>query len=357
MRHPGIEEHRDKIDAIDEKLLKLLSDRAKHVIEIGKLKEKSHSNFHIPEREKKIFEKLKLLNKGPFSETAIEKIFREILSASLALESPLKIAFLGPEGTFTHQAAIRRFGLSAHFVPQKSILHVFQEVCAKRANYGMAPIENSTEGVVSHTLDLFVEYPLKICGEVKLPIVHHLLAKSDDLQKIQKVYSHPQALAQCRNWLEKNLPHARTIESPSTSQAAEALSHEENAAAIASEYAAEMYGLKILASHLQDHPNNFTRFVVVGDQECGRSGKDKTSLMVSAKDEPGVLYKLLTPLARAKINLTAIESRPLKGQAWEYIFFIDLEGHQQEIKVKKALAEMEKYSTFLKVLGSYPREE
>ncbi len=355
MTQNKIDQLRKEIDSVDQKILKLLSSRGKKVIQIGKLKQKTNANFHVPEREKKIFESLKKNNSGPFNDAAIETIFREVISASLALESPLKVAYFGPEATFTHMAAIKRFGLSAEFHPQASISEVFQTVFLNKANYGVVPIENSTAGIVSHTLDLFVEYPLNICGEVKLPIAHHLLSQKKDLKSIQTVYSHPHAFPQCRLWLEHHLPWAKLVDVASTARAAEMASEEENTAAISSEYAATRYGLEMVASHIEDHANNFTRFVVIGNQECGVSGNDKTSVMFSTKDEVGILYRLLTPLAKAKINLTKIESRPLKGRAWEYIFFIDLDGHQKDSKVKKVLSEMEKQCSFLKVLGSYPK--
>ncbi len=353
------EEHlkklREVIDHIDTQLLTLLSARGEKVKRIGELKKEAKTRFYVPEREEKILARLKELNPGPFSHEAVETVFREILSASLALESPLKIAYLGPEATFTHLAGIKRFGLSAQFQPQSSIQKVFQEVALKRADFGVVPIENSTEGVVSYTLDLFVEFPLKICGEVKLSITHNLLSHAVNLSEIKKVYSHPHALAQCRAWLDKNLPGVQTIDVASTAKAAEIASVEKDAAAIASEYAATRYGLAVLAKHLEDHPNNYTRFAVIGHQACGRTKHDKTSIMFSAKDEVGVLHRLLAPLAKSKINLTKIESRPLKGRAWEYIFFVDLEGHQEESKVKKALEAMSRSCAFLKILGSYPK--
>ncbi|MFO1519232.1 MAG: prephenate dehydratase [bacterium] len=346
---------REEIDEIDRDLLQMLSERGKRVIEIGKIKKSLHAQFYVPEREEKIFERLKKLNRGPFGNDSIQTVFREILSASLALESPLKVAYFGPEGTFTHIAGIKRFGLSAQFAPMPSIQEVFQTVAAKNADYGIVPIENSTAGVVNFTLDLFVEYPLKICGEVKLAITHNLLSKAKSLKGIKKIYSHFHAFPQCRLWLERHLAGVKTIEVASTAKAAEMAAHDKSSAAIASDYAATHYGLNILAKHIEDHPNNFTRFVVIGHQACGPTGHDKTSVMFSTKDEVGILYRLLTPVARAKINLTKIESRPLKGRAWEYIFFIDLDGHQEEPKVKKALQNMKKSCSFLKVLGSYPK--
>ncbi|MBL7685499.1 MAG: prephenate dehydratase [Deltaproteobacteria bacterium] len=346
---------RSKIDQLDAELIRLLSQRGQCVVQIGEIKKKLKSQFYVPEREEKIFQRLRALNPGPYKNEAIETIFREILSASLALESPLKIAYFGPEATFTHMASIKRFGLSAQFFPQSTIQKVFQEVAQKKFDFGVVPIENSTAGVVSSTLDLFVEYPLKIAGEITLPIVHNLLSTASHLKSIQKVYSHVHAFPQCRLWLESHLPGVKCVDVESTARAAELAKKEKNTAAIASEYAATRYGLKILAKHIEDHPNNFTRFVVIGHNPCGVTGNDKTSIMFSTKDEVGVLYKLLSPLAQAKINLTKIESRPLKGRAWEYIFFVDLDGHAQDLKVSKALAKMNQKCAFLKVLGSYPK--
>ncbi len=355
MNPEKIQDLRKKIDEIDQKIIQLISKRGTYVIEIGKIKKSLKSPFHVPEREEKILTRLKKANPGPYPPEAIETLFREIFSASLALENPLSLAFLGPEGTFTHQAAIKRFGLSANFVPQETIQKVFQEVACKRAHYGVVPIENSTEGVVSYTLDLFTEYPLRICGEIKIPIVHNLLSQENDLSQIEKIYSHPQALAQCRGWLDSHFPHVKIIETTSTAKAAKISTLEKRVAAIASEYAASHYHLNILARHLEDHSGNFTRFVIIGEQECGSTGNDKTSIMFSTKDQVGVLHRLLAPLAKEQINLTKIESRPLKGKAWEYIFFVDLDGHQEDPKVKHALKSMERFCSFLKILGSYPQ--
>ncbi len=355
-QHP-LQKLREEIDSIDQSLLKLLSQRGKNVIQIGQLKKATQSRFHVPERESKIFQKLKKNNPGPYSNEAIVSIFKEILSASLALESPLKVGFFGSEASFTHLASIQRFGLSAHFTSYETIPMVFNAVSQKTVNYGVVPIENSTEGVVNHTLDLFTDSPLKISGEIKLSITHNLLSKEKSLKTVKVIYSHPQALAQCRQWLNKHCPHIATQEVASTSKAAERVSKEKNAAAIASSYAATLYKLNTLYKHIEDNPNNFTRFVVIGEEDCGVSGNDKTSLMFSAKDEVGVLFKLLAPFAKEKINLTKIESRPLKGRAWEYIFFVDLDAHREDPKVKRALSKMEKSCSFLRVLGSYPKSE
>lgn len=352
----SLPKHRQAIDRLDERMLRLLSERGRHVQAIGKIKQKKGDSFHVPEREALLLTRLKKKNPGPYSDEAVAAIFREILSASLALEAPLHVAYLGPEATFTHLAAIRRFGISARFLPQATLRQVFEEVANRRVDYGIVPIENSTEGVVSHTLDLFTEFTLQISGEIQLEISHNLMAKQNRLDKIKKIYSHPQALAQCRRWLEKNMHHALPKGVASTAKAAQMAAKDRTAAAIASIPAAGLYGLKVLRKHIEDHPNNFTRFLVIGPRSAGPTGHDKTSVMFSTKDEPGILFKILQPLASGKINLTKIESRPLKNRLWEYVFFIDLDGHAQDKTVAGALAAMKKLCSFVQVLGSYPKE-
>lgn len=348
--------HRKNIDEIDNKILELLSRRGKEVQAIGEIKQAKDSAFHVPEREATLLAKLKSRNKGPYSPEAVEGIFREIMSASLALEAPLHVAYLGPEATFTHLAAIRKFGISANLLPQTTLREVFEEVANSRVDYGIVPIENSTEGVVSHTLDLFMEFTLQIIGEIQIEVSHNLLAKSRDLKSIKKVYSHPHALGQCRHWLEKKFPKVTQKSVSSTAKAAEIAAKEKGAAAIASSYAANIYGLTLVRKHIEDHPNNFTRFLVIGKRPTSPTGRDKTSIMFSTKDEPGVLFKILEPLAKQKINLTKIESRPLKQRTWEYVFFIDLDGHSKDAKVRQAISKMEKVCSFVQVLGSYPKE-
>jgi len=351
-----LKKHRDKIDAIDAQILELLSKRGGEVKAIGRIKQKQGGAFHIPEREALVLKRLFSLNRGPFENKALEGIFREILSASLALEAPLKVAYLGPEGTYTHLAAIRKFGIATQLCPQTTPRDVFEEVVNSRVDYGIVPIENSTEGVVSHTLDLFMEFTLTICGEIQMEINHNLLSKGKDLSKLKRVYAHPQGLAQCRNWLEENLPQAEQIPTDSNSKGAVLAAKDKVSAAIASDYAAKLYGLNILRQHIEDYPNNFTRFLVIGKRATTATGQDKTSIMFSTRDEPGVLFRLLKPLADHKINLTKIESRPLKKRAWEYVFFIDLDGHQESPEIREVLAAMEKECSFFQILGSYPRE-
>ncbi|HCU24214.1 MAG TPA: prephenate dehydratase [Deltaproteobacteria bacterium] len=349
-----LKKHRDRIDALDAKILELLSKRGKEAQAIGKIKKKRGSSFHIPEREAHILQRLRKLNRGPFEYRAIEGIFREILSACLALEAPLQVAYLGPEATYTHLAAIRRFGISTHFIPQTTLREVFQEVVNGRVDYGIVPIENSNEGVVAHTLDLFMEFTLTICGEIQLEINHNILAKSADLGKIRRVYAHSQAIAQCRHWLEENLPQAELCPTDSNAKGAVLAAKEKGAAAIASDYAAKIYGLTVVRKHIEDYPNNFTRFLVIGKRPTSPTGKDKTSIMFSTRDEPGVLFRLLRPLAEHHINLTKIESRPLKKRAWEYVFFIDLDGHREDPAIAAVLQQIEKECSFFQVLGSYP---
>ncbi len=276
------------------------------------------------------------------------------MSASLSLEGPQRVAYLGPRATFTHLACIQKFGNSAQYLPVNSIKDVFNEVERGRANFGVVPIENSTEGVVNHTLDMFIDSNLLIYGEVLQEVSHHLLSKTGRLEDIKKIYSHPHAIAQCRNWLESNLPHMSVSEVPSTARAAELCADDPSTAAIASELAGQLYGLKVLKARIEDNLNNFTRFLVLSQKPPERTGKDKTSIMLSVKDKVGALYDLLRPFASHGINLTKIESRPSRRKAWEYIFFVDVEGHVEEDRVKKALEEIKSRCLFLKILGSYP---
>ena len=350
-----LDDLRHRIDAIDDDILSLLNERAKIVIEVGKTKEGDSQEFYVPSREMAIYQRLTAENPGPFPSEAIRRVFREIISASLALEHPMKVAFLGPQATFTHAAALQQFGLSAQLVAQKSIPAVFDEVLRGRCHYGVVPVENSTEGVVSHTLDMFMDSDLQINAEILLEISHDLLSLSGDLGRVRKVVSHPQALAQCRKWLEDNLPDIPLVDVGSTALAAQMVAEDDSAAAIASEMAASLYGLRVAKKKIEDNPNNYTRFLVIGRKRPARSGQDKTSIMFSVKDEPGILYRMLEPFSTRKINLSKIESRPLKKKAWEYIFFLDIEGHLEDDRVGEAVEDLRQYCQFLKVLGSYPR--
>ena len=346
---------RQEIDAVDDRILELLNQRASSVIEVGRLKAGQKSDFHVPSREREIYERLIARNSGPFPSDALKSVFREIISASLALESPMKVAFFGPKATFTHMAAMQQFGLSAEMVPQKSIPAVFEDVEKGRAQYGVVPVENSTEGMVSHTLDMFMESELKINAEVLLEIHHNLLSRTGRIDDIRKVCSHQQAIAQCRNWFAENLPNVPIVDVSSTAMAAQIVSEDYTAAAIASELAASMYDLKVVRERIEDQVNNFTRFLVIGKKMADHSGQDKTSLMFSVKDEPGILYRMLEPFAKRGINLSKIESRPLKKKAWEYIFFLDLMGHINDPAIGEAVQELKQCCQFVKVLGSYPK--
>lgn len=345
---------REQIDSIDDQILDLLNQRAQVVLEVGRAKQGDNSAFYVPSREKAIYERLTGGNPGPFPNEAVCKVFREIISASLNMELPMQVAFLGPQSTFTHQAAMQQFGLSAQLVPMKSIPSVFEEVERGRAHYGVVPVENSTEGVVNHTLDMFVGSDLKIIAEIMLEISHNLLSKTGDAAHISKIVSHPQALVQCRRWLDTNMPDIPQMDVSSTGAAAQLAAEDESVAAIASHAASILFGLKVVKARIEDNPNNFTRFLVIGKKSPEQSGDDKTSVMFSVKDEPGILYRMLEPFSKRNINLAKIESRPMKQKAWEYIFFLDLIGHVADGRVTDAVEELRAHCNFLKVLGSYP---
>jgi chorismate mutase/prephenate dehydratase len=348
---------RKKIDDIDLKILQLLNKRTEIVLRIRKTKKDKHLNIHSPEREREILERLKNLNPGPFPTDALKSIYREIFSASLSLEQPLKVAYLGPSATFTHLAAKRQFGSSAEYIPESTIKAVFEAVARGKAQYGVVPIENSTEGVVNYTLDMFIDSDLKIAFEIMLEISHNLLSKTGRKTDIKKIYSYPQATAQCRGWLEENFPGVPIVEELSTAAAAKRVAKDLTAAAVASELAATIYKLKFVERSIEDHKNNYTRFLVIAKEFPPKTGKDKTSIMFSIKDRPGALYSILRPFAKHGINLTKIESRPSKRKAWEYIFFVDMEGHIEDVVIRKAVDEVKKQCLYLKVLGSYPSAE
>jgi chorismate mutase/prephenate dehydratase len=350
-----LNELRQEIDAIDDRLMASLNQRAAFVVEVGKLKAGEKRDFHVPSREREIYERLTSHNPGPFPNEGLRSVFREIISASLALEAPMKVAFFGPKATFTHQAALEQFGLSAELVPQKSIPAVFEEVEKGRALYGVVPVENSTEGMVSHTLDMFMESELKINAEVMLEIHHYLLSRTGRMDDIKKIYSHPQPIAQCRDWLADNLANVPVVDVASTAVAAQIVNEDYTAAAIASELAATMYDLKVVRERIEDQVNNFTRFLVIGKKLADQCGDDRTSLMFSVKDEVGILYRMLEPFSKRGINLSKIESRPLKKKAWEYIFFLDLVGHISDPEVAAAVQELKGCCQFVKILGSYPK--
>ncbi len=353
-RTESVDGLRKKIDQVDEKILELLNQRAGLARKIGHTKDLGNEEIYVPSREKAILQRITSLNQGPLSEQAVRFIYREVLSASRSLEASIRVSYLGPEATFTHMAARERFGLSSTFLPVASISDVFQEVNQGRADYGVVPIENSTEGVVTHTLDMLVEADLKISSEVSLEIHQCLLSRSGQADQIQRIVSHPQALAQCRRWLLSHFPHLPTDEVTSTAQAAQMAAEDPSLAAIASVLASEIYDLRVVEGNIEDQANNVTRFFVIGNHPSRPSGDDKTSVVFSVKDEVGVLHRMLEPFAKNKVNLTKIESRPLKHKNWEYLFFLDFNGHREEPKIRKALKQLEERCVFVKVLGSYP---
>ncbi len=350
---------RERIDRIDEEILRLVNERAELAKKIGEIKKKKNMEIHVPEREREIFEKILKLNKELYGERfpseALVHIYREIISACLSLEKRLKIAYLGPKATFTHQASLEFFGFSAQYVPCTTIRDVFSEVESGRADYGVVPVENTIEGVVNYTLDMFLESDLKISGEVVIPINLHLLSNAEDVKEIERIYSHKMAIAQCREWIEKNLPKAQVVETDSTAKACEIALEEERSAAIASEAASYTYHLNIIAKNIQESSDNYTRFLVISKREMKPTGRDKTSLIFAVRDEPGALYKALEVFYKRGVNLTKIESRPSRKRAWDYVFFIDMEGHKEEENVKGVLEDLKGKTQMVKLLGSYPK--
>ncbi len=352
----NISEHRKAIDKLDTQIVRLLNERTRHVLAIGELKRKAGEEVYSPQREQAVLNRLCKLNTGPMKNESLKAIYREIMSAALALQKPLTIAYFGPEATFTHQAAIQKFGSSLRYAPQKTIADVFAEVSKGRADYGVVPVENSTEGVVTHTLDMLVDSDLKIVAQIVMRIQHCLLSNCRKDQ-IKKLFSHPQALAQCRLWVQNNLPHVEIVETSSTTRAAELAASEANSAAIASALAAEKYKLRVLEADIQDNVENATRFLVLGHQCSPPTGRDRTSLLFGITDRVGALHSALSCFRRYNINLTKIESRPSKRKAWEYYFFVDCDGHINDKPVAHALRLLERQCNFVKVLGSYPNTE
>ena len=350
---------RAQIDAIDEKIHALINDRARLAQQVGisKTQEGKTVDFYRPEREAQVLRMAKERNNGPLRDEEVLRLFREIMSACLAQQEPLKVAFLGPEGTFTQAAVLNHFGHSVRGLPLTSIDEVFHEVEAASADFGVVPIENSTEGTVNHTLDRFIASPLTICGEVELRIHHSIMGKMNSLGRIVRICSHPQALAQCRVWLDEHLPDVERVPVSSNAEGARRARDEQGTAAIAGETAAEVYGLKILAAEIEDRPDNTTRFFVLGRKLFTPSGDDRTTLLVSIghTDSPGALQRLLQPLADHRVSMTRIESRPSHKKKWDYVFFIDIEGHADDKHVAKALAELKKRASLFRILGSYPR--
>ncbi len=348
-----LDDIRKKIDDLDSKLLELLNNRADLVHEVGEIKKKGGIEIYAPEREESLLKGLIEKSEGRLSEASIRAIYREIMSAALSLEQDLKIAYLGPQGTWTHQAAISKFGHSVKYSPQESLAGVFDCVARKKADYGVVPIENSTEGAVNHTLDMFADSPLRICAQILLPIENALMAKISR-DKITKLYSHPQVFGQCRNWIQKNFPGADLVEVSSTTRAAELVNEQAGAAALGGRLAAELNGLEILDENIQDKATNTTRFLVLSHKMCPPTGNDRTSVMFSLRDKPGSLFDALKPFNEFHINMSKIESRPSKQRNWEYFFFVDIAGHCEDFKLSEALQNLEEHCNFIKVLGSYP---
>ena len=345
---------RSRINDIDNQILNLLNQRAEAALQIGDLKRRQEAPVYAPEREAEIVRRLMAANVGPLPAEAILAVWREILSACRALEATLTVTYLGPQATFTHQAARERFGTAGVYRPARSIVEVFDEVERGRAEFGVVPVENSTEGAVNVTLDRLIASDAVICGELRLDIAQQLLSKASDLGEVKRVLSHPQALAQCRDWLASHLAEVETEEVSSTAAAAEMAAEDSGIAAIASALAGELYGVPVLRSRIEDNPQNSTRFLVIGRTPVGATGRDKTSILFAMRNEPGALYRILEPLARARLNLTKIESRPAKHGPWEYVIFVDLEGHRDTPEVASVLREIGERTLFLKILGSYP---
>ena len=349
-----IERLREKIDRLDEQLVRLLNERVRLALEIAEVKSRLNAPVYAPHREREVIERVLKLNRGPIPPQALEAIFREIISAARALEKPLRIAFLGPPGSFGHEASMKQFGRSVEYLPVQTQPDVFREVEIGRADYGVVAIENSISGSVAETLDMFLHTDLKICAEVMIPIHHHLLAKCR-FEEIKRIYSHPQALAQCRGWLDKHMKDVPRIPVSSTSEGASMAAKEEGAAAIASRLAAEVYGLNVVREHIEDQSGNTTRFLVIGKHYAKRSGYDKTSFIFSVRDEPGALMRALERFYKHGLNLTKLESRPYPGRRWEYVFFADVEGHIDDEPMRKAAQELKEVCLLVKFLGSYPR--
>ena len=349
----SLKQLRDQIDAFDKKIIELLNQRTEIALKIGKVKTSTGKEIYAPSRESEVYRKLDKNKKGLLPSDSLKSIYREIMSASLALEKPLTIAYLGPEASFTHLSSQSKFGSSVSYFPAASINEVFREVEQKHADYGVIPVENSIEGAVSHSLDMFFESDLKICSEIYFEISHNLMSNSKKTQ-IKKVYSNPQVFGQCRQWLRGHLPNAQLIDTASTTAAAKRAKKEKGAAAIGSKLAGQLYKLPVLEAGIQDFASNMTRFLVISRQIPKATGHDKTSMLISIRDKVGALYQMLDPIRKTRVNMTKIESRPSKKKAWDYYFFIDFEGHVDQPKIKKMLKQIENNVKFLKILGSYP---
>lgn len=352
-----LSELRARIDGIDQQILQLVNQRAQCAIEVARTKqaEGETGSFYRPDREAQVLRRIKQLNPGPLSDNTAAHLFREVMSACLALEKPLEVAFLGPEGTFTQQATFKHFGHAVKGIPVPTIHEIFQAVETGHCQFGVVPVENSTEGVIAHTLDRFMASSLKICGEVEIRVHQNLLGKMDGLQGIKEIYSHQQSLAQCRQWLNTYLPDVPCTAVSSNAEAARLASLDASKAAIAGVMAAELYDLSIVEKNIEDEANNTTRFIVIGDQQPVSTGLDKTSILVSTGNQAGALHSILGPFAEYGISMVHIESRPSRQGLWEYVFFIDIEGHRDDLSVAKALQALQSNVKMLKILGSYPK--
>ena len=348
---------RQQIDTVDKQLLELISDRAKLAKQVARVKAESGEGnvYYRPDREASVLKRVLEHNQGPLSDEEMARLIREVMSACLALEQRLQVAFLGPKGTFTEEAAYKHFGHSIQTSSANCIDDVFREVESDNANYGVVPIENSTQGIVNSTLDMFLESTLSIVGEVELRVHQHLLCNTENLTDVEVLYSHQQSLAQCKKWLETHLPGVKRVPVGSNADAARRAANEKNAAAIASETAGDVYGLNVQNKNIEDSPDNTTRFLIIGKQDVEPTGDDKTTLLISARNKPGALYALLQPLAKNNVSMTRIESRPSHCVNWEYVFFLDLEGHMKKEPVNNCIEELRAEADLMKVLGSYPR--
>ena len=351
-REQELARHRGAIDTIDRDILAALNARATHAKAIGALK--AGGAAYRPEREAQVLSRLQDENRGPLPNEAVAGVFRQVMSACLALEQPVRVAYLGPAGTFSHAAVAKHFGKFVHGEPYATIDEVFRAAEGEQTDYAVVPVENSTEGAVGRTLDLMCQTPLSICGEIKLRVRQNLLSNAAALADVTRVYSHAQSLAQCVQWLARHLPATARVAVASNAEAARLAAGEPGAAAIAGEIAAAIYGLGVLAPHIEDEPNNTTRFWVLGSQDVPASGRDETSLVMSAPNRPGAIYALLEPIAKHGVSMSRLESRPARTGLWEYLFFVDLVGHLTDAPVAAAVGELQKKAPFLKILGSYP---
>jgi chorismate mutase/prephenate dehydratase len=353
---PDLAAVRAQIDGIDHQIQALIAERAQFARQVGKAKGKLAAavDYYRPEREAQVLRRVVDRNEGPLADDVLVRLFREIMSACLAQQEPLKVGYLGPEGTFSQQAVYKHFGHSAKGLPLASVEEVFDEVAAGHADFGVVPVENSGQGTIQSTLDMFLSSPLKICGEVELRVHQYLLSRTGHIEDIERVYSHGLSLAQCRSWLRQHLPKAEKQAVSSNAEAARRARNADDSAAIAGENAAHVYGLKIVAGPIEDRPDNTTRFLVIGRSLFPPSGNDRTSLVVFVRDQPGALFRVLEPLARRKVSMNRIESRPAHTGLWQYAFFIDVGGHIDEAPLREVIADLEDFAENVTVLGSYP---